>query len=162
MGHTDRPWEAIGPNGSNCFPSGVRTRISKETYSNWWFFQRGPEPLAPPPPPPLWISTWKIYVLIRGLPFFSGGRKWPHLSPNADVCFIQRVKVNKWLEQCEVCRTHVSVWICRCSTHCIYSKVVSREKVAWTLLHPGWSKLWSKWLKYMLLTWVKVFRIIPE
>ena len=32
-GHTYLPREAIGPEGSNCFSSGVRTSISKETYS---------------------------------------------------------------------------------------------------------------------------------
>ena len=33
-GRMDLPREAIGPKGSNCFTRGVRTIISKETYSN--------------------------------------------------------------------------------------------------------------------------------
>ena len=31
---TDLPLETIGPFGSNCFSRGVRTSISKETYSH--------------------------------------------------------------------------------------------------------------------------------
>ena len=34
-GRMDLPRETIGPKGSNCFSSGGRTSISKETYSHW-------------------------------------------------------------------------------------------------------------------------------
>ena len=33
-GRTNLPPEAIGPSGSNCFSRGVRTSVSKKTYSH--------------------------------------------------------------------------------------------------------------------------------
>ena len=47
------PREAIGPNGSNCFPRGS-VPVLLGFYSHLWFFRvGGPDPMSP-----LWIHPW--------------------------------------------------------------------------------------------------------
>ena len=50
-GRMDLHREAIGPDGSNCFWRGVRTKMSKETYSHLWFSSG----VSEPPVPLFWI-----------------------------------------------------------------------------------------------------------
>ena len=65
---TDLPREAVGPDGFNRFSSGVRNRISKETYSHLSFSRgKDPDPCTP------YLDSSMHFLIMSNSTYFTGG-----------------------------------------------------------------------------------------